>query len=88
LLVIYFEAGKTKMFVYDAIAKYKRFKQEITGFEQILDASFMLDANTLIMSAFKNGHPDLLIYKIFEKKTTQLTNDVYADLNPTFVSFP
>ncbi|MGQ4828443.1 hypothetical protein, partial [Enterococcus faecalis] len=26
--------------------------------------------------------------KIEEQKTTQLTNDVYADLNPTFVSFP
>ncbi len=88
LLVIYFEAGKTKMFVYDVIAKYKRFKQEIDGFEQILDASFMLDANTLVMSAVKNGHPDIFTYKIEEQKTTQLTNDVYADLNPTFVSFP
>ena len=88
LLVIYFEAGKTKMFVYDVIAKYKRFKQEITGFEQVLDASFMLDANTLVMSAVKNGHPDIFIYKIDEQKTTQLTNDVYSDLNPTFVSFP
>jgi hypothetical protein len=88
LLVIYFEAGKTKMFVYDVIAKYKRFKQEITDFDQILDASFMLDANTLVMSAVKNGHPDLYIYKIEEQKVTQLTNDVYSDLNPTFVSFP
>lgn len=88
LLVIYWEGGKTKMFVYDVIAQYKRFKQNIDGFEQVLDASFMLDANTLVLSAVKNGHPDLFIYKIEEQKTTQLTNDVYADLNPTFVSFP
>ena len=88
LLVIYWEAGHTKMFVYDAIAKYKRFKQEITGFDQILDASFMLDANTLVMSAVKNGHSDIYSYKIEEQKTEQITNDIYDDLNPTFVSFP
>ena len=88
LLVIYWEKGHTKMFVYDVIAKYKRFKQEIDGFDQILDASFMLDANTLVLSAVKNGHSDIYTYKIEEQKTEQLTNDVYDDINPTFVSFP
>jgi len=51
LLVMYWEDGKTKMFVYDVIAKYKRYKQTIEGFDQILDASFMLNANQLVMSA-------------------------------------
>lgn len=88
LLVIYGEEGKTKMFVYDFVAKYKRFKQTIEGFDQILDATFMLDANTLILSAVKNGHSDIFIYKIEEQKIEQVTNDVYDDLNPTFVSFP
>ena len=88
LLVIYWENGHTKMFVYDAIAKYKRFKQTIDGFDQILDASFMLDANTLVLSAVKNGHSDIYTYKIEEQKTEQITNDIYDDLNPTFVSFP
>ena len=88
LLVIYWEAGKTKMFVYDVIGKFKRFKQNIEGFDQILDASFMLDANTLVMSAVKNGHSDIYTYKIEEQKSEQITNDSYDDLNPTFVSFP
>ncbi len=88
LLVIYWEMGKTKMFVYDLIAKYKRYKQTIEGFDQILDASFMLDANTLVMSAVKNGHTDIYTYKIEEQKATQITNDIYDDLNPTLVSFP
>lgn len=88
LLVVYNEAGKTKMFVYDYVAHYKRFKQTIEGFDQILDASFMLDANTVIFSAVKNGHSDIFIYKIEENKAEQITNDVYDDLNPTFVSFP
>ena len=88
LLVVYWEAGKIKMFVYDVLAKFKRYKQEITGFDQILDASFMLDANSLIFSAVKNGHSDIFTYKIEEQKTVQITNDVYDDLDPTFVSFP
>jgi Tol biopolymer transport system component len=89
LLVIYWEDGKTKMFVYDALAKFKRYKQEITeGFDQILDASFMLDANSLVMSAVKNGHSDIYTYKIEENKSVQITNDIYDDVDPTFVSFP
>ena len=88
LLVIYWEAGKTKMFVYDAVAGYKRSQQVIEGFDQILDASYMQDANTLVFSAVKNGHSDIYTYKIQEQKAEQITNDVYDDLNPTFVSFP
>lgn len=88
LLVIYWEMGKIKMFVYDLVARYKRYKQTIDGFDQILDASFMLDANTLVMSAVKNGHTDIYTYKIEEQKATQITNDVYDDLTPTMVSFP
>ena len=48
----------------------------------------MLDANTVILSAVKNGHTDIFIYKIEENKLEQVTNDVYDDLNPTYVSFP
>jgi hypothetical protein len=88
LLVIYWDKGKIKMFVYDVLARYKRYKQDITGFEQIIDASFMLDANTLILSAVKNGQTDLFIYKIDDQKVEQITNDVYDELYPSFVSFP
>ena len=88
LLVIYWETGKIKMFVYDVIANYKTVKQELTGLDQVLDASFMLDANTLVLSAVKNGHSDIFTYKIQEDQLEQITNDVYDDLNPTFVSFP
>ncbi len=88
LLVVYWETGKIKMFVYDVIANYKTTQQTLTGFDQVLDASFMLDANSLIFSAVKNGHSDIFTYKIQEEQLEQITNDVYDDLNPTFVSFP
>ena len=88
LLVVYWEKGKTKMFVYDMISGDKQHKQTIEYFDQILDATFMLDPNTVVMSAVKNGHSDIYTYKIEEEQITQITNDVYDDLNPTFVAFP
>ncbi|MEX6686049.1 hypothetical protein QTN47_01005 [Danxiaibacter flavus] len=88
LLVIYWRDGKINMFVYDVIANLKRFKQVIEGVDQIVDASFMLDANTLLMSAVKNGHTDIYTYKIDNNKFKQITNDVYDDLDPSIVSFP
>lgn len=88
LLVVYWEQGKIKMFVYDMIARIKRDGQEIKGFEQILDAGFMLNQNTLLLSAVKNGYTDIFTYNTQSQKIEQITNDVYDDLDPTFVSFP
>ena len=88
LLCIYTKEDKTYMFVYDVIANIQRFKQQIEGFDQILDAGFIFDANTLLLSAVKNGHTDLYTYRIDNGKIKQITNDVYDDLDPTFVSFP
>jgi hypothetical protein len=86
--VIYWENGKIKMFVYDVIGRYKNYKQEIEGLDQILDVQFMLDANTFLLTAVKNGHTDIFSYKIESKKLEQLTNDVYDDLDASFVAFP
>ena len=88
LLVIYSEEGSIKMFVYDVVTHIKRFKQKIAGIDQILDASYMLDANNVVMSAAKNGHTDIYTYKIEENHLTQFTDDVYDDIHPSFVSFP
>jgi hypothetical protein len=88
LLCIYTKEGKTYMFVYDVVANLKRFKQEIEGFDQILDAGFIFNANTLLFSAVKNGHTDIFTYRIDNGQIKQITNDIYDDLDPTFVSFP
>lgn len=88
LLVIYDEKGKIRMFVYDMVTRLKLFKQEIEGFQLIQDAKFMLDNNTLILSAVKNGQSDIFTYKIKEQTVTQITNDVYNDIDPSFAAFP
>lgn len=88
LLVIYTDKADVKMFIYDVARHYKYAEQTITAFDQILDAQFMLNENTLVLSAVKNGHTDVFTYKIDKQQVEQITNDVYDDLDPSFVAFP
>ncbi|MEO6069026.1 MAG: hypothetical protein ABIN57_03130 [Chitinophagaceae bacterium] len=88
LAVVYNESGKTKMFVYDLVSRVKINKQELEQFDQVQDVKYMLDANTLIMSAVKSGQTDIFVYKIDKQTITQVTNDIYDDLDASFVAFP
>jgi hypothetical protein len=88
LAVVYNEEGKVKLFIYDIIKRYKRVKQELPMFEQVQEMKFMLDKNTLIFSAVKNGQSDIYVYKIDKESAEQITNDIYDDLDATFVAFP
>ena len=89
LLVVYNAEGKIRMFVYDMQARIKTFKQDLPEeFQLIQDARYMLDNNTLVLSAVKNGQSDIFVYKIREQTVQQITNDPYDDLDANFVAFP
>ncbi len=88
LAVIYNEEGKNKLFVYDAINRVKIVKQDLPQFTQVQDVKYMLDANTLLLSAVKSGQTDIFVYKIDKQTAEQVTNDVYDDLDASFVAFP
>jgi hypothetical protein len=88
LACIYWSEGKTRLFVYDVVARYKTVKQDITHFEQIQDMKYMLDEKTLLLSAVRKGQSDIFIYKIDKDNFEQVTNDAYADLDASFVAFP
>jgi hypothetical protein len=88
LAVVYNEEGKTKLFVYDVVTRIKVAKQELHQFDQVQDVKYMLNANTLIMSAVKSGQTDIFVYNIEKQTATQVTNDVYDDLDASFVAFP
>jgi hypothetical protein len=88
LTVIYNEEGRTKMFVYDAVNRVKINKQELHQFDQVQDAKYMLNSNTLLLSAVKSGQTDLFVYNIEKQTVNQITNDVFDDLDPSFVAFP
>ena len=88
LAVLYSDEGKLKLFVYDVINRIKIVKQELPMFDQVQDMKYMLDANTLIFSAVRSGQTDIYVYKIDKQSFDQITNDVYDDLDPSFVAFP
>lgn len=88
LAVLYWDAGKMKFFVYDMLSRVKINKTEINQFDQVQDMKYMLDANTLLFSAVKSGQTDLFVYKIDKQTTEQITNDIYDDLDASFVAFP
>lgn len=88
LAVLYNDEGKTKFFIYDLVNHNKQWKQEWKMFDQVQDMKYMLDANTLLLSAVRSGQTDIYVYKIDKGTFEQVTNDVYDDLDPSFVAFP
>ncbi|UAY51673.1 ShlB/FhaC/HecB family protein [Ferruginibacter albus] len=89
LAFIYLEKGKPTLIVYDVVTKNRGFLVNLSNeFDQIQDVKYMLDSKTLLLSAVKNGHTDIFTYNIDNQKVTQITNDVYDDLDASFVAFP
>lgn len=89
LAVVYEEEGKINLFVYDIITKIKPYKRDLTDrFDQVQDMKYMINSQTLLFSAVKNGHSDIYTYDLENDKMKQVTNDVYDDLDPSFVAFP
>ncbi|TCZ73539.1 hypothetical protein E0486_06105 [Flaviaesturariibacter aridisoli] len=88
LAVVYVEKGKLKFFVYDVVNRIKISKQEWSQFDQVQDIKYMLNSNTLVVSAVRSGQSDIYTYNIDKMTYEQVTNDVFDDLDPSFVTFP
>lgn len=88
IAVVYEYEGRTRLMVYDLISKITT-KQDLNMFDRVIDMKYFFEFdNTLLLSAVKNGHTDIFTYNISNYKTEQITNDVYDDLDPSFVAFP
>lgn len=89
ITVIYAEEGRLKLFVYDIITRIKQYKIDLTDkLDQVQDVKYGLDSRTLLLSAVKNGHADIYTLNIENEKIKQITNDVYDNLDASFVAFP
>ncbi len=88
IAVLYSQQGKLNLFVYDAVRRVRIMKQELPMFDQVQDMKYMLDNNTLLLSAIRSGQTDIFVYKLDKQSYDQITNDVYDDLDPAFVAFP
>lgn len=89
IAVMYVQEGKIKLFVYDIVTRFKQYKIDLTEqFDLVQDMKYMINSNTLLLSAVKNGHTDIFTLDIPTEKVKQITNDVYDDLDASFVAFP
>lgn len=88
LAVMYWSRGAVKLFVYDVAKRYKTTVQDLPDFQQVQDMKYMLNENTLLLSAVRNGQSDIYVYDIPGGTYKQITNDIYDDLDASFVSFP
>ena len=87
--VMYAEEGRLKFFVYDLVTGIKQYKTDLTDkFDQVQDMKYMLNSNTILLTAVKNGHTDIFTMELPSEKVKQITNDVYDDLDASFVAFP
>ncbi|HNL66611.1 MAG TPA: hypothetical protein PKL81_16045, partial [Ferruginibacter sp.] len=89
IAVLYKKSGTLNLFVYDVIDRVKKYKIDLTKqFDQVQDMKYMLNSNTLLLSAVKNGHTDIFTLELQSEKIRQITNDVYDDLDASYVAFP
>lgn len=88
LAIAYEHEGKTKLMIYDLLTR-TTIRQDLKQFDRVIDMKYFFEFdNTLLLSAVRNGHTDIFTYNISTSKTEQITNDVYDDLDPSFVAFP
>lgn len=89
LAVVYEEEGRLKLFVYDVVTRVKPFKRDLTDkFDQIQSMQYIQNEQNLLLSAVKDGHTNIFVYNIENETVRRVTDDVYDDLDASFVAFP
>src|SRR6202000_3403538 len=88
LACMYWSRGAIKLFIYDVAKRYKTTTIDLTDFQQVQDMKYMLNENTLLLSAVRNGQSDIYTYRLDKQEYKQITNDIYDDSDPSFVAFP
>jgi len=89
LSVLYSEEGHIKLFVYDIITRVKPYKRDLTDrLDEVEEMTYSLDSKTLLFSAVLNGHTDIFTYDLENDKLKRVTNDIYDDVDASFVAFP
>ncbi|MBT6746426.1 MAG: hypothetical protein HOB26_07720, partial [Flavobacteriales bacterium] len=54
--------------------------------DRVLDMVYSPDGKSMVLSAVRNGQTDLYQYNVVSNFQKQLTNDIYDDINPAYLS--
>jgi Tol biopolymer transport system component len=81
---IAFAKGRNRLIIQD-VATGKLLQQyDMPGVPSFSNPAWSPDGKTIVITGLVNGQSDLYAFDVNEKKVTQLTNDYYSDLQPSF----
>jgi hypothetical protein len=85
--IIYKKKNQIRIKVYNsAKGEMATFIVPANRFDRILSFTFMEDDDMIVLSAIRKGQCDLFEYRLKRGRMTQITDDEWDDLNPTYVS--
>ena len=79
------EEGKLQLCNLD-MGNGKIAKTYLFEFQKITSFSYAHRDRKIVLSASRNGKPDIFVYNLFSNTLEQITNDFYTDLSPVFSS--
>ena len=82
--IIGVEKGQYTLYIYN-IESEKSSSQVISKISQVNDFSFSPNGKVIVMSAEKEGKNDVYLYSINRNSLRAITNDLYDDVDPTFM---
>lgn len=78
---------RTELFLtFYTIGEKGQISKPLPKFDQVLSMAYAPDGNTMVLSAVKDGQTDLFEFSVRSSSIKNLTNDIYDDLDPTFIS--
>jgi hypothetical protein len=95
LAVIYEKNAKSYLRLFDTQKKGLSFnfnlfeknkKRKTLDFNHVSDFSVAEDGKTLVMSADRRGQNDIFVYNLSNNRSQQITNDIFDDSHPAFLS--
>jgi hypothetical protein len=84
LTFVYEKKGRAFIVNYNLEEK-KKVEKELFRIDKVIHMSYAPDGRKIIFSGVKEGQSDLYMYQTIGNNQTQLTNDIYDDLEATFI---
>ena len=79
-----FSEGKNKLVIVDAAKAGKSREIDIPGIDAFSNPAWSPDGKTILVSGLVDGRNDLFLYDLPTEKVSRLTNDAYAEMQPTW----
>lgn len=87
LAILYKKGSQTRLRIYNSLkAKIENYVIPSSRFDRVLGMTFMEDDEKMVFSAIKRAQTDLYEFTIKRKLLTNITNDAWDDIQPSFIS--